>query len=143
MTIAEAIYQHLTADAALTALVGTRIYSVVAPTTATYPLIRYTQVSGSRLGVLNGSRLKMPLIQFDVYAAQTSMAATGHTAVDAHVTQARAVAEALETAMQSFDGAIGGVRVTLTYIDNDLELFEDDGALARVTQSYRVWWDAA
>lgn len=66
MTADEFIYQRLTADAALQALVGTRIYRDLAPISATtYPMIVFSYTTGDE--AQNGTADKiMDIEQWDI-----------------------------------------------------------------------------
>ena len=75
MTIEEALRQHLTNTAAVTALVGTRIYFWRAFQTAAsseYPYVLYTRISGDRPTLhspINPGLIES-MFQFDVFAKE-------------------------------------------------------------------------
>lgn len=70
MTLEEAIYGKLTGDAAVTALLGTRVYPGQAPQSSNLPVLVYQRASQKKLvtltGVINLNRYGMRL---DLWAA--------------------------------------------------------------------------
>ncbi len=87
MSIQGAIYNILSGTAAVTALVGTRIYPVVAPDGAEYPLIVYTVFSNERILASGGSTdLNNPSIQIscwgDSYASARNVAIQAIAAIE-------------------------------------------------------------
>lgn len=69
MSIEKAIYDGLSADVALTALIGGRVYAVDAPQEAELPHIVYFKVSPGRQYTHDGdSNLQTPRIQVSCYS---------------------------------------------------------------------------
>jgi hypothetical protein len=105
------IRNRLVADAAVSALVGSRVYPVLAPATATLPLVTWRRSSISRQQTLAGP-LGMPTVflSMDVYAETYE-----------------AVRELADTVRKSLDGWGGtsqdGVRVANVTITNEADGF--------------------
>ena len=127
--IGAALIARLTADSALAALVGTRIYPLEGPEEATYPLITYLQVSSgdnSSRGLVGAQKHFRTLQQIDIYA---------RTALEA-----QAIAVAVRA---SLDGQVnqtwGGVTIAAALFDDQFDgNFEPDPNLHRIIQQYRI-----
>jgi hypothetical protein len=140
-TIHDAIYEQLVGDAAVAELVDDRIYIGIAPPTVLYPLVQFSQVAGSRLPILTGDRMRMPLIQVDSYAARGVAAEAGYVNSE-HVQAAARVAGAVEDAMTRKPFvALEDLAVTNCFLESEREILEEGGSRARVSQDYRVWWE--
>lgn len=106
----EAIYARLMAVAALTALVGTRIYPERAPSGATRPYLSYFQVSRVGEVTLGGSGgLTTRRYQLDIW--------------DDSYLGAKALAEQVRLALDSFHGTVAGVPFNATLV-NELDIPE-------------------
>ena len=124
-----AIFAHLSADAGLTALVGTRIYPQEGLENAVYPLISYFQVSSGDTwsrGLTGPQRHFRTLWQFDIIA---------RTPIEAI-----AVAGALRAAL---DGLVnqtwGGVSIPASLFDDQFNgNFEPAPNVHRIIQQYRI-----
>ena len=113
------IYSVLSGAAAVAAVVSTRIYPVVLPQDVTLPAITYSRISGGQVNSLTGySGLENPRIQIDVwgatYPACQTLAADVHTAMDAATTF----------------GA---------HLESDMDFYEDDTKIYRVSMDFSVW----
>lgn len=133
MTIEQAIYEALTENAGVTALVGTRVYPVIAPQAATLPLIVYTLISGQQEESHSGaSGLARPRYQFDCYAET--------------ITAAFALGEAVRLAIHGFAGTLGGAGgVTCGGIlfAGKRVLYEPETKIHRVSIDYFIWHEEA
>jgi Protein of unknown function (DUF3168) len=137
--IGDAIYSHLSADVAVKAMVGERIYPSIAPQTADYPLIQYQQVGGPRMSALESGfySVRMPVVQIDSYARDPY----GGTE---HIRQVRLLADAVEEAMKTLPGLYGTVEVKGCAAEGEpRELSEDEGRIARMSQDFQLWWRTA
>lgn len=106
MDIYDALVAKLKATAALTALVGTRIYPNGAPQ-GSLPAVFYLTVDDIKLYTHDGiSAQESPNIQFTVYADT--------------VNQAAAVAEQIRTALHGYTGTLSGITVQIIRLINEL-----------------------
>lgn len=126
-----AVYTLLKNAAAVSALVGARIYPLTAPQKPTYPLITYQRISGPRWTTLDGpTGIAQPRIQVDAYA--TTYAG------------AKALAAAIRQTLDGYRGAVsttaGNVRIGGVRLETDQDLYEDDvdPALYRVQMDFMV-----
>lgn len=127
MTIEAAVYSRLSAVAGVTALVGTRIYPVQAPQTATKPYIVFRVVNESHEHHMAGAAgLAAPRVQLDIYAT-TSLAAAQ-------------AGEAVRLALQGWRGVAGGVQVRNSHLENRLT-FADSQSDGTDVPSFRVTMD--
>ena len=97
-TLEEAVWARLMGAAAVTDVVGLRVYPVVVPQGAARPYVRYFRVSGPRFGVMAGaSGLAMGRIQFDCVADRYATAKT--------------LAQALRVLWDGWSGESAGVTI--------------------------------
>lgn len=113
------IYTVISGAAAVAAVVSTRIYPVVLPQDVALPAISYSRISGGQINSLTGySNLESPRIQVDVwgetYSSVKSLAADVHTAMDGATTF----------------GAL---------LESDMDMYEDDTKIHRVSMDFIVW----
>lgn len=115
MTIRQAIYEHITEDADVSALIGTRCYPGVAPESAALPYVVYQTISTARPRHLGGtSGIAERRIQLDVYAAT--------------LTSAESVSEELRELFSAFRGAMGSsaqVNIRSCFVDDEDDLYEE------------------
>lgn len=127
-----ALYTWLTAQSTITALVGTRIYPLLAPATAVLPYVTYQRIAEQEEAHLGGlSGLSQAVYQFDVWGA---------TAASAY-----AVYRALVSAMDLYRGLQGGIPVRLfrvTSVVDGLDLPDEGQTLGefRHTITADVWF---
>ena len=111
MRIDEALFTHITSNAAVGALVTKRVYPVAMPQKPTYPAVVFTFVSGVALESIEGSsNLTTSRVQLDCWSTDYS--------------QAKDLARAVRTALQGFRGVMGGG----SGVDVDSVLFEGGDA---------------
>lgn len=110
MTVAEAIVTRLKSLSVITALVGSRVYTMELPQGGTLPAIRVQRIGESTFMHMRGG---VGLYRSRVQVDSVSRKASG---VD-HYAQARAIDEAVRganngSALVGFTGTVGGVRMT-------------------------------
>lgn len=128
MTIESGLYRHLSADAGVSALVGTRIHKGIATQNQTRPYITLFPVSNPKLRSLTGpSGLANPRIQIDSW---------GDT-----YASAKSVAEAVRKALDGFRGLMGSVRVRGSILQTDRYLYDDGAKLHRFSADFTFWHD--
>lgn len=90
MSVMAALYEHLTADTDVTAEVGTRIYPLQAPETATLPYITYQKISTAHMHHFGAAAaIVTSAVQIDVW---------GNTSVE--------VEDAVKDVRESLDGRL-------------------------------------
>lgn len=132
--IGAALAQHLGADAAVAAIVGTRIHPQVIPQRIPAGVPRVPAVVYSVSGVQRGvaycgtDRLVRAAVAIDAYAQ-------GYDA-------ARALAAAVRTALVDFSGTMGTsttVPVRTANIETEIDLMDIEPGLYRVSQQWAIW----
>jgi hypothetical protein len=109
------------------AALGDRFYPVKLPQEPTLPAITYRRLSpGASDMTLDGpGGLKEPRIRLDVW--------------DTSFTGARAIAEAVKTALNGFRGVCGDQELQGVFLAAEQDLYEDDTELHRVLLEFSVW----
>lgn len=124
--IEEALTARLGAVAAVTALVGGRIYPVRAPEGAATPFLVYQRISAlpriSAFGVDAG--IAQPRFQVTAWAA-TYAAAKG-------------AATAVRQALQRYRGTVLGVEILDVFVELDEDLRDDEAKLYGALTDFRV-----
>jgi len=129
MLLEEALYSKLTGTAAITALVGTRIFPGYLPQTAALPAMSYWRVAGMRehaQGTDPG--VARPRIQIDAWGKKYS--------------QVQSVADALRTALQDSSGlwgGVGGVTILAVHYYGDSHFYEDETEVHHIASEFVIW----
>jgi len=128
MYVEHALLKHLLAQTALTALIGERLYYVIAPQDVQTPYIVFFKVSATRGRTLTASsHLVYSRFQFSIFS-DTYYAA-------------KQIAEQIQVALQDKNneiiGGTGGVRVSIQY-DGEQDLFEPETELYHVPVEYLI-----
>lgn len=125
-----AVYTILKADAAVAAIVASRIHALSAPQGTAAPFITYQRISGERTrdtrGPTGRSRSR---IQVDGYAAGYAGAKT--------------LANAVRHALDGYRGTVATIRVWSIALESDVDFYEDavDPPLYRVSMDFIVTFD--
>ncbi len=129
MTIEQAILTALLADAGLIAVVGERIYPVLAPQDVVKPYIVFSKISAPRDHTHDGgSGLVNARFQFSCFATTYQVA--------------KQVAGLIQAVLQGYSGTLGGaggVVVNGCFYEDETDLYEPDSALFHVAVDYRLW----
>lgn len=129
MRLDEALYSYLSGTAALTALVGLRIYPVIAPESASAPYLVLTEISKINEPVSGGSGPDYEVrYQVSVWA-------------DTYAS-ARAVAVQVSTALKNYSGTMGGaggVVVSIIYEETESEFYEPTTEKYHIAMDYLIW----
>jgi hypothetical protein len=129
MIIEEALFAHLTSDSDVSALVGTRVYPLVAPQDAELPLLVYQRISTPRVRSQSGpSGLAHP--RFQITARATS------------VSQLRDLANKVRIALDGFKGVMGGasgVNVGAIFQDNERDGYGETTMEYSVQMDFIIW----
>lgn len=116
MTVAEALAAFLGDVAALTAIVDTRIYPVIPPTSATLPALTYGRLSGAPVRAMGP-------------ASPGLVARFRLTCWSDDYADGDAAAEALKAALEGFSGELGsgsGVEVIACQQEDEQDLYDED-----------------
>jgi hypothetical protein len=127
-----ALYSFLSTQVAITAVVGTRMYPVLAPASAGLPFVTYQRLDEQEEGWLLGrSGLSRATYQLDVWGATPA--------------QAEAVVLALKSTLDRYRGLMGSVPVRQCTLVSILDGLEDplEGqtqGLWRHTLTAEIWF---
>lgn len=128
LPLENALFAFLTGNAAVAALVGTRVYPAPFPEDATMPLIAYHGVSGVPDYPLAGAAFDRTTT-FQVNAFGTDQPT------------ARQVADAVVTAVEAWAPATGsGVTVADAWVANDIELYDPDPLVWQIAVDVAILW---
>lgn len=120
-----ALYAALTADAGVSALVASRVFPKGGRQGVDYPYITYQRISTQGAAHLTGaSDLDWPRFQLDVW---------GHS-----FATARAVADAMRTALDAVEHTAAGLTFTAT-IQDERSDFDGETGKCRISQDYFIW----
>jgi hypothetical protein len=129
MLIETALMTDLLAQTAITALVSTRTHFGVAPQEVAKPYMVLNKISGVRIhSHETTSHLAHPRFQFSIFGTTYS--------------SVKAVAAALQTALQGYTGTmggVGGVVVQSCIYEDETDLDPGDQGLFGVACDYIIW----
>lgn len=124
-TIEEALYYKLSTDAAITALISTRVYPFQMPQNPTYPAMTYRRISTRQPFDLSGpGDMDNPRFQFDCYAPSYAAA--------------KGLAKALRSVMVGFSGVVLGVDICAVFFLNEVDRFDDVPGVFGIAVDLRV-----
>jgi hypothetical protein len=120
------LHAHLSADAGVAALVGTRIYPLLLPQSATYPALTYSRVSGPRLDDLDGDAgLAHPAFQVTAWAPTYKAA--------------KETAAAVRLALRGYRGPMGAADVADVRMIGDFDLYDQEAKVFHVAADFEIW----
>ena len=117
MNIQETIYEHLTTNAGVAAIVAARVYPVRLPQEPTLPALTYFRVSGPVEYTRDGVSLTQSRFQISCWAA-------GYAAVIA-------LASAVRSAM--------GIFPKVSFLENQPEMFEPETSVYHIPVDVMIW----
>lgn len=124
--IEEGLGAFLAADATLTGLVSTRIYSMRMPQTPTLPAVVFYRISNRRELVQNGDAgYARTRFQIDCWGSTYS--------------SVKGVADAVRQRMQAYSGTMSGLTVQRVAHLNDNDVFEEDTEIFGVSMDFEIW----
>lgn len=136
MTIEKALRDLLKDDAAVSGVVGAKIYPLLAPQNIAAPFIVYTRVIGDRIREINGpSGMAQVTFQIDCYAGGLNKRNEYPAAVD--------LANKVRLLLDGYEGTKSGIRIGGISLQTDQDFYEPDTNLYRVSQDYLVTHDEA
>jgi hypothetical protein len=125
-TIEDAIGAKLAATSGVTDLTSTRIYAMHLPQRPTLPAITYRKISGVRIHAMSADPgVAHPRFQVD------SWGKTYESAKDVEV-QVRA-------ALSRWRGDQSGVTILASFVENEIDLFEDETGDYRIITDFVIW----
>lgn len=122
----------LVGTSAVTTLIGSRIYPVMAPASAPLPLVTWRRAGISRSHTLSAPMgVPQVTIEYQIYAA------TYETARD--------IADAMRVVLDGYGGTVDNVTIRQTSLENEVDEFvqlqgSELPAVYQITQNYDVWW---
>lgn len=122
----------LTASTAVTTLIGSRIYPVLAPASAALPLVTWRRSGIQREQTLGGPMgLPRVTVEYSIYGTTYE--------------NAREIADAMRLVLDGYGGVEGTTQVNQTSLENESDDFvtlagADLPPVYQITQSYDVWW---
>jgi hypothetical protein len=128
-----ALFDFLSGNAGVAALVGTRVFPLVVPQRSAQATLRHPCLVYARLDVRRQQKfcetdgLVRSLFQLDCYAPTYA--------------ESTAVASVTRAALIDFRGMMGAVRVRAVFLDSQGDLVEPDPGLYRVVQRFILWHD--
>lgn len=122
----------LVGNTSVTAIVGSRIYPVLAPATAALPFVTWRRTSINREQTLSAP-MGVPRVSVDY-----SIYATTYE-------QARDTADAMRRVLDGYGGTADNTEVKQTSLENESDDFvtlagADMPPVYQITQTYDVWW---
>lgn len=121
--LGKGIYNLLTTDAGVSALVGNRVFPAVMEQGVTMPAICYTIISAGRISALiQDTDLVETLVQVDCYSETYP--------------QARDVHQAVRAAMQRYQGTNAGIVIDDVVVEDERDIREEETKLFRTSVDY-------
>ena len=125
--IESALHSHLTSDAAVSTIVGTRVYPLLIPQDASLPAIAYQRISALRVTAQDGpSNLARSRLQVTCVAESYS--------------GVKALATAVRQALHGYKGTVDGVTVGASFLETDVDQYADESGLYSVQMDFRIWY---
>lgn len=122
----------LVASPAVSALIGTKVYPVIAPASATLPFITWRRVAVRRQQTL-AAPMGMPVtsIEYSIFGSTYE--------------QARDVADAMRAVLDGYGGSENNTEVKQTSLEQESDDFVTLAGAElppayQITQQYDVWW---
>lgn len=122
----------LVANNAVTTLIGTRIYPVIAPATATLPFVTWRRVAVRRQQTL-AAPMGMPVtsVEYSIFGLTYE--------------QARDVADSMRSVLDGYGGTLNNTEVKQTSLEQESDDFVTLAGAElppayQITQQYDVWW---
>ena len=122
----------LVANNAVSALIGSRVYPVIAPATASLPFVTWRRVAIRRQQTLGGpSGMPVTSVEYSIFGTTYE--------------QARAVADAMRSVLDGYGGTANNTEVKQTSLEQESDDFVTLGGAElppafQITQQYDVFW---
>lgn len=122
----------LVANGTVSGLIGTRVYPVLAPATASLPMVTWRRTGINREQTL-GAPMGVPrvTVEYSIYGTTYE--------------QAREVADAMRVVLDGYGGTADNTTVRQTSLENESDDFvtlagADMPPVYQITQTYDIWW---
>jgi len=132
VTIEDALFEKLSTDAGVTAIIGSgsdaRIFPMILPQNVEMPAVHFSRVSGERTYTMDGKDpLTLARFQFESYSRKTPE-------------EVKSLSEAIRKALEFFKGMIGTFEIQRIFLesDSDLNNFTQETELFRYTQDFLI-----
>jgi hypothetical protein len=132
MLLEEALFQKLSGDAAIVAIVQTRIFPLTLPEVAAddllsiYPALTYARMTGVREHTTTGpSGIAHPRIQIDAWGNDYKTV--------------KHLANVVRISLDGFRGPIGDVPISEIDFENDQDLYEHETRSFHVASDFTIW----
>ena len=123
--LGKALYDLLSTDAGVSALVSTRIFPAIMEQGVTMPALCYTIIGGTKVAALTqDTDIAETLVQIDCYAE------TYPAVRDLH--------QAVLTALQRYEGTNAGIVIDDIVVEDEQDIREEDTKLFRTSVDYLV-----
>ncbi|WP_353246547.1 DUF3168 domain-containing protein [Limnohabitans sp.] len=122
----------LVANNAVSALIGSRVYPVIAPATAALPFVTWRRVAIRRQQTLGGpSGMPVTSVEYSIFGTTYE--------------QAREVADAMRSVLDGYGGTANNTEVKQTSLEQESDDFVTLGGAElppafQITQQYDVFW---
>lgn len=122
----------LVANNAVSALIGSRVYPVIAPATASLPFVTWRRVAIRRQQTLGGpSGMPVTSVEYSIFGTTYE--------------QAREVADAMRSVLDGYGGTANNTEVKQTSLEQESDDFVTLGGAElppafQITQQYDVFW---
>lgn len=122
----------LVASNAVSALIGSRVYPVIAPATASLPFVTWRRVAIRRQQTLGGpSGMPVTSVEYSIFGTTYE--------------QAREVADAMRSVLDGYGGTANNTEVKQTSLEQESDDFVTLGGAElppafQITQQYDVFW---
>lgn len=112
-TIEEAIYSLVTADATVSGLIGTRLFPVYIPEGQSLPSVAFQRISTNRDAARTSAGAGLAIARFQF------------TSVATRLSQAKAVSDAIRTALDGYRGTSQSVVIDAIHEDQETMVYTD------------------
>uniref|UniRef100_A0A6M3KE64 DUF3168 domain-containing protein n=1 Tax=viral metagenome TaxID=1070528 RepID=A0A6M3KE64_9ZZZZ len=129
--VEQGVFARLSGQAGVTAIVGTKIYPLIAPPDASLPFVVCTKISDIKHHAVSND------ISLTVARVQVDSMSTSHA-------QAISLSHAVRVALQDYAGTTGGVGFQRIFLEDRTNLSEfdiDSGKTThRISQDFKCWY---
>jgi Protein of unknown function (DUF3168) len=126
--IEESFQTYLISDSGINAIVGDRVYGLIAPQKVLPPFLVYLKVGDYPIaaGYCGPDAARHCVFQFDSYAKS--------------YLGALRLAEAVRTALVGFTGTIGDTRIAFVSMETEFHAPDPEPGLFRVSNTFEIWY---
>jgi len=126
--IEDDLYDYLTADSGVSALVGARIWPDIVPQDPSYPLITYARSNDERESTFDEGQTDHVGADFQI----DSWGETRGAAIE--------LAATVRAALLNYGGDMGATRIDQVRLSSQLDIYEHEVGAYRRTQIWTLWY---